>query len=173
MRSVSMRVLTIWAVICLLIAGAAAQQSDASQNQPDEKKSKNEPSAKEKEKEKKPGQAADKPGEIKPGDEQKTDGPKPGTGDKEEYDVSDVAPVVTHHQMTVDGKLLKYTASTGRLPIKRGDGKILAEMFFVAYSLDGADAGKRPLTFAFNGGPGSAVLWLQQGAVGAGGVEHE
>ena len=38
--------------------------------------------------------------------------------------------------MTVDGKLLKYTATTGRLPIKRGDGKILAEMFFVAYSLE-------------------------------------
>ena len=60
----------------------------------------------------------------------------------------------------------EYTATTGRLPIKRGDGKILAEMFFVAYSLDGADAGKRPLTFAFNGGPGSATIWLHMGALG-------
>jgi carboxypeptidase C (cathepsin A) len=166
MRSVSMRVFTMLAVLCVLIAGAAAQQNDSSENQPDEKKSKSEPSAKEKEKEKKPGQAADKPGEMKAGDEQKSDGPKPGTGDKEEYDVSEVAPVVTHHQMTVDGKLLKYTATTGRLPIKRGDGKILAEMFFVAYSLDGQDAGKRPLTFAFNGGPGSATIWLHMGALG-------
>jgi carboxypeptidase C (cathepsin A) len=166
MRSVSIRVFTMLAVLCVLIAGAAAQQNDSSENQPDEKKSKSEPSAKEKEKEKKPGQAADKPGEMKAGDEQKSDGPKPGTGDKEEYDVSEVAPVVTHHQMTVDGKLLKYTATTGRLPIKRGDGKILAEMFFVAYSLDGQDAGKRPLTFAFNGGPGSATIWLHMGALG-------
>jgi carboxypeptidase C (cathepsin A) len=165
MRAVSMRVLTMLAVLCALIAGASAQQSD-SQNQPDEKKSKSEASAKEKDKEKKPGQASDKPGEMKAGDEQKSDGPKPGTGDKEEYDVSEVAPVVTHHQMTVDGKLLKYTATTGRLPIKRGDGKILAEMFFVAYSLDGAEAGKRPLTFAFNGGPGSATIWLHMGALG-------
>ena len=75
-------------------------------------------------------------------------------------------PVVTHHQITVDGKLLKYTATTGRLPIKRGDGKIEAEMFYVAYTLDGADAAKRPLTFAFNGGPGSASIWLHMGALG-------
>ncbi len=170
MRSLSIKVVMMLAVLFALIAGVAAQQSD-SQNQPDDKKSKNEQSAKEKdkdkEKERKPGQSAEKPGETKAsGDEQKSDGPKPGMGDKEEYDVSDVPPVVTHHQMTVDGKLLKYTATTGRLPLKRGDGKILAEMFFVAYSLDGQDAGKRPLTFAFNGGPGSATIWLHMGALG-------
>ncbi len=39
-------------------------------------------------------------------------------------------------------------------------------MFFVAYTLDGQDAGKRPLTFAFNGGPGSASIWLHMGALG-------
>ena len=48
--------------------------------------------------------------------------------------------MVTHHQITVDGKLLKYTATAGRLPIKRGDGKIEAEMFYVAYTLDGQEA---------------------------------
>jgi carboxypeptidase C (cathepsin A) len=87
--------------------------------------------------------------------------------DKEEhYDMTEVAPVVTHHQITVNGKLLKYTATAGRLPIKRPDGKIEAEMFFVAYMLDGQDASKRPLTFAFNGGPGSASIWLHMGALG-------
>src|SRR5213594_3563237 len=75
-------------------------------------------------------------------------------------------PVATHHQITVDGKLLKYTATAGRLPIKRADGKIEAEMFFVAYTLDGQDGSKRPLTFAFNGGPGSASIWLHMGALG-------
>src|SRR5580704_6632559 len=167
MRSVSIKVVMMLAVLFALIGGAAAQQSD-SQSQPDDKKSKSEQSAKDKEKdkdkEKKAGQPAEKPGEAK--SDEKSDGPKPGTGDKEEYDVSEVAPVVTHHQATVDGKLLKYTATTGRLPIKRGDGKILAEMFFVAYSLDGQEAGKRPLTFAFNGGPGSATIWLHMGALG-------
>jgi carboxypeptidase C (cathepsin A) len=73
---------------------------------------------------------------------------------------------MTHHQITADGKLLKYTAIAGRLPIKRGDGKIEAEMFFVAYTLDGQEAAKRPLTFAFNGGPGSATIWLHMGALG-------
>jgi carboxypeptidase C (cathepsin A) len=87
--------------------------------------------------------------------------------DKEErYDMTEVPPVVTHHQITVDGKALKYTATAGRLPIKRGDGKIEAEMFYVAYTLDGQDAAKRPLTFAFNGGPGSASIWLHMGALG-------
>jgi len=87
--------------------------------------------------------------------------------DKEEhYDMTETAPVVTHHQITVDGKLLKYTATAGRLPIKRGDGKIEAEMFYVAYELEGQDPAKRPLTFAFNGGPGSASIWLHMGALG-------
>ncbi len=84
----------------------------------------------------------------------------------EHFDVSEVPPVVTHHQMTMNGKTLNYTATTGRLPLKRADGKIEAEMFFVAYTLDGQDAGKRPLTFAFNGGPGSASVWLHMGALG-------
>jgi carboxypeptidase C (cathepsin A) len=87
--------------------------------------------------------------------------------DKEEhYDMTEAAPVLAHHQITVDRKLLKYTAAAGRLPIKRGDGRIEAEMFYVAYTLDGQDAAKRPLTFAFNGGPGSASIWLHMGALG-------
>src|SRR5208337_1763426 len=87
--------------------------------------------------------------------------------DKEEhYDVAEVPPVMTHHQITLNGKTLSYTATAGRLPIKRGDGKTEAEMFFVAYTLDGQEAAKRPLTFAFNGGPGSASVWLHMGAIG-------
>jgi carboxypeptidase C (cathepsin A) len=87
--------------------------------------------------------------------------------DKEEhYDVAEVSSVVTHHQITLNGMVLSYTATAGRLPLKRDDGKIEAEMFFVAYTLDGQDSGKRPLTFAFNGGPGSASIWLHMGALG-------
>jgi carboxypeptidase C (cathepsin A) len=92
----------------------------------------------------------------------------PGDKDVKEghYDMTEVPPSVTRHQITVDGKLLKYTATAGRLPIKRDDGKIEAEMFYVAYTLDGQDPAKRPLTFAFNGGPGSASIWLHMGALG-------
>jgi len=108
--------------------------------------------------------------EPQPGSPEAKSEPKPEPGkegaSEEHYDMTEVPPVVTHHQTTVDGKLLRYTATTGRLPIKRGDGKIEAEMFFVAYTLDGQEAAKRPLTFCFNGGPGSATVWLHMGAVG-------
>ena len=82
------------------------------------------------------------------------------------YDMTEIPPVVSSHSITVNGKTLNYTATIGRLPIKRGDGTIEAEMFFVAYTLNGQDRAKRPLTFAFNGGPGSASLWLHIGALG-------
>ena len=163
-----MRVFIVTFALCLaLVAGAAAQQTNSSNDEPKEKKTKNTEQAA-KPQEKKPGQATEKatePGSAS--EEQKPVAAKPGTDkDKEEFDVSEVPPIVTHHQLTLDGKLLKYTATAGRLPIKRGDGKIEAEMFFVAYTLDGQDAGKRPLTFAFNGGPGSATIWLHMGALG-------
>jgi carboxypeptidase C (cathepsin A) len=165
-----MRVLIVTvALLCELVVGASAQQATSSNDQPKEKKTKNsEPAAKTqpaKSEEKKPGEKAPEPNP--PAEEQKAAVPKPGTDkDKEEFDVTEVAPVVTHHQITMDGKPLKYTATAGRLPIKRGDGKIEAEMFFVAYTLDGQEAARRPLTFAFNGGPGSATIWLHMGALG-------
>ena len=101
----------------------------------------------------------------KPGELPKADSSE--AADKEEhYDVAEVPPVITHHQIALNGKTLSYTATAGRLPLKRGDGKTEAEMFFVAYTLDGQDAGKRALTFSFNGGPGSASVWLHMGALG-------
>src|SRR6267378_4800131 len=115
---------------------------------------------------KRPEPAA-QPQPAPPAPEAKAEPAKESPGDKEEhYDMTEVPPVVTHRQITVDGMMLKYSATAGRLPIKRGDGKIEAEMFFVAYTLDGQEAGKRPLTFSFNGGPGSASVWLHMGALG-------
>ena len=82
------------------------------------------------------------------------------------FDMTEVPPVVTRHQITVNGSVLKYMATAGRLPIKSNDGQTRAQMFYVAYTLDGQVASKRPLTFMFNGGPGSASLWLHMGAMG-------
>jgi carboxypeptidase C (cathepsin A) len=82
------------------------------------------------------------------------------------WDMTEAPPVQTHHQITVGGRTLRYTATAGRLPIKDPTGKIEAEMFFVAYTLDGADPAKRPVTFSYNGGPGSASIWLHMGALG-------
>lgn len=75
-------------------------------------------------------------------------------------------PVVTHHEIHVGGKILRYTATTGYMPIRNEEsGEIEANIFFMAYTLDGA-APKRPLMFSFNGGPGSASIWLHLGAIG-------
>ena len=83
------------------------------------------------------------------------------------FDMAEVAPVVTHHEIRVEGRPVKYTATVGRLPIKdAAEDKIEAEMFFEAYTLDGADPATRPVTFAYNGGPGSASVWLHMGALG-------
>lgn len=82
------------------------------------------------------------------------------------WDMTEMPPVVTHHEINVNGKALHYTATVGRLPIKDTVGTIEAEMFYVAYTLDGQDPTKRPVTFAFNGGPGSASIWLHMGALG-------
>ena len=76
-------------------------------------------------------------------------------------------PVVTHHQITVEGKTLKFTATAGTLPIRNADGETEAHIFFIAYTLDNPPEGsKRPLMFSFNGGPGSASVWLHLGAIG-------
>jgi carboxypeptidase C (cathepsin A) len=70
----------------------------------------------------------------------------------------------TSHTITLDGKEIKYTATTGTLPIRLDDGKIAARMFFVAYTKDGEEIGKRPISFLYNGGPGAATVWLHMGS---------
>src|SRR5256714_9205278 len=81
--------------------------------------------------------------------------------------VPEESPVVTHHSINVGGKELRYTATVGMMPIKNRDGETEARIFFMAYTLDGvSDRQKRPLTFSFNGGPGSASVWLHMGALG-------
>ena len=79
------------------------------------------------------------------------------------------APVVTHRTIRLpNGDALRYTATTGMLPIRNdSNGVIEGAMFFVAYTRDGvADVAKRPLLVAFNGGPGSSSVWLHMGAYG-------
>ena len=77
-------------------------------------------------------------------------------------------PVVTHRTITLPTGTLRYTATTGMLPIRNdSSGVIEGAMFFVAYTRDGVmDTAKRPLLIAFNGGPGSSSVWLHMGAYG-------
>src|SRR6202142_802601 len=158
-----MKILTLVLFAILAVPCAAAQQ-DQSSDAPDSAKQAAARKSQDKSK-KEPAPAANP---EKSSEANKAEPPKSeeATDKEEHFDVSEVPPVVTHHTTTVNGKALAYTATTGRLPLKPADGKIEGEMFFVAYTLDGQDAAKRPLTFAFNGGPGSASVWLHMGALG-------
>jgi carboxypeptidase C (cathepsin A) len=83
------------------------------------------------------------------------------------------APVVTNHTVTINGVEVKYRAAAGTLPIKNDKGDVKASMFFVAYTrADEPDLSRRPITFAFNGGPGSSSVWLHMGALGPQRVEY-
>ncbi|GAA1197601.1 S10 family peptidase [Prauserella alba] len=82
--------------------------------------------------------------------------------------------VTTRHSITVKRRKLAYTAQTGRIVLRKevlDDGtfdghKPKAEVYVTAYTLDGADPTTRPVTFAFNGGPGSSSIWLHLGVLG-------
>jgi len=73
----------------------------------------------------------------------------------------------TDHELTLDGKTIRYTANAGTLLIDGDDEKPYATVFHVAYTLRGVnDLRTRPITFLYNGGPGSASFWLHMGSVG-------
>ena len=75
-------------------------------------------------------------------------------------------PVVTKHSVRVGSRQLNYTVTTGFMPIKNAaSGEMEARMFYMAYTMDNPPA-RRPLMFSFNGGPGSASVWLHLGALG-------
>jgi len=78
-----------------------------------------------------------------------------------------IEPVETHHELKLKTRTLKYTARAGVIPLKDPFDETEAEIFFISYMLDDAgDLSKRPLLFSFNGGPGSASIWLHLGAIG-------
>lgn len=77
------------------------------------------------------------------------------------------ATAVTKHQITVDGKVLKYTARAGFLPIRDQFGETKARFFYTAYTLDGErNTGLRPVTFVWNGGPGAPSSLLHFSLLG-------
>lgn len=84
--------------------------------------------------------------------------------------------VETKHSIRIGGKTIKYTVTTGTMVMKEEindkekDAEVekpRAQIFFTAYTKDGVkDKGKRPITFSFNGGPGSSSVWLHMGVLG-------
>ena len=132
------RIIAFLSALLISVAGLAAPQSESAEaSKPAEKGS----------------QATEKSGKL-PAEAEKAAAPK------------EEPPVVTHHEIHVGGRVLRYTATAGYMPIRNEEGtEIEANIFFVAYTLDNP-TGKRPLMFSFNGGPGSASIWLHLGAIG-------
>ena len=88
----------------------------------------------------------------------------------------------TQHSVTIGQQEIHYTVTAGTIVLKeeqekdsKSDGeKAKASVFFVAYMLDDAgDTAKRPITFSFNGGPGSSSVWLHLGVLGPRRVETD
>ncbi|HCG29325.1 MAG TPA: peptidase S10, partial [Chloroflexi bacterium] len=82
-------------------------------------------------------------------------------------ELKEQTPVQTRHEATIRGQKIAYDVTTGLMPLRNAKDEIEAQIFFVAYTLEREDDDVlRPLTFAFNGGPGSSSVWLHMGALG-------
>lgn len=74
---------------------------------------------------------------------------------------------VVQRDATINGKTVRYTATTGHLVTENAQTlKKNASIFYVAYTVDKVAASKRPVTFVYNGGPGSPSIWLMMGSFG-------
>ena len=95
--------------------------------------------------------------------------PAPGEkpGDKQAADKPALPPLPpeakTQQSIQLDGKTLKYTVTVGALPVRDKDGKVAGQVVVTAYTVEGEN---RPVTFALNGGPGAASVYLNLGALG-------
>jgi carboxypeptidase C (cathepsin A) len=122
--------------LALLLSFPLATRADAPASQPDKKE-------REKDKE----------------SDKEKDANKPGKDDKL---------TVTEHEIKLAKETLKYRATTGTMALKDEADKTKANLFFIAYEKlpKAENPATRPVTFVFNGGPGSASVWLHMGAVG-------
>jgi carboxypeptidase C (cathepsin A) len=103
------------------------------------------------------------------GDAVKTASRTPGGNESKEEKKQfwDQKPSVTHNSVQIAGNIVKYAATSGYLPLSDDAGKPQAYIFFTAYEKEGEpDKTRRPITFAFNGGPGAASVWLHMAAIG-------
>src|SRR5438552_1542140 len=89
---------------------------------------------------------------------------QPSTSPREVATAAEEKISQTAHAVRLDGRDIKYAATAGTLPIRLDAGRIVARMFFVAYTKDGEDVKTRPVSFLYNGGPGSATVWLHMGS---------
>ncbi|MGH7736835.1 MAG: S10 family peptidase [Candidatus Tyrphobacter sp.] len=73
---------------------------------------------------------------------------------------------VSHHTISLVGRTYAYTARAGTIDLTNAQGEPTCRMFYTADTLDGANPSQRPITFIYNGGPGSSTVWLRMGSFG-------
>ena len=92
---------------------------------------------------------------------------KPGGAKEEQKEEKKSEPVTKDGSVTIDGKKIDYQVTTAKLTLEKDDGTPRASVFHVSYLKKNAgDISKRPVLFAFNGGPGSSAVWLHLGTLG-------
>ena len=121
------------------------------------------------------GSAPERPGPASPGAQSENrkdgDGPGPASSTSKEGKDAEGGPHLpagasVHQTARIGGREVGYTASITPLPVRDEKGKVIAEVVVTAYIVDGPRDPSRPITFAFNGGPGAASVYLNMGAIG-------
>ncbi len=102
--------------------------------------------------------------------EKKTDEPKAQPPATAEANKTASLPIevnsATQHTLVLNGQTIRYTATAGNLLIRDAENKPNGSMFYVAYTANDGAAKTRPITFLYNGGPGSSTVWLHMGSFG-------
>ncbi len=73
---------------------------------------------------------------------------------------------VTHHTLTLNGDVVAYVARAGTITLYNKNFRPTADIFFTAYTKEGVDPARRPITFFYNGGPGGSSVWQRMAAFG-------
>ncbi|WP_027801704.1 S10 family peptidase [Paraburkholderia dilworthii] len=106
-------------------------------------------------------------GNRKAGDQPFFDPVAYGNGPDDSVTATDENAAITHHSVTIDGKKINYTATVGHLVIvDPSSSEPAARMFYVAFTQDNQKEETRPLTFFYNGGPGSSAVFVLLGSFG-------
>ncbi|MFD0894944.1 peptidase S10 [Luteolibacter ambystomatis] len=112
---------------------------------------------------------AEKPDKVEKAEKTDKEAPKETKEGKEGKDAKDSPPVTRSATVTIGGKPIPYEVTTAKIMLKEDEGKPRASVFHVTYTRTGlsdAERAKRPVMFAFNGGPGSSAVWLHLGMLG-------
>ena len=151
-------------IMATALAAAGAAFAQASPQQPAQPQPSPQPSRAEQQRQ--PGSQMTVPQAQQPPQQRERTRPPeqaPGEGGQRRGPAPEEKTSVTHHSARIGRQQINYTATAATYVIRADDGSPKATMFYVAYTKDGADASKRPLSFVYNGGPGSASLFTHMG----------